>query len=83
MRCLILQTFTTGGDQSYPDCWALIDDPQYLRYKIPTVAHEPFVERMVEAVPLMSDKICTHMLLRVALRDSDSRPWSVAVRPES
>jgi hypothetical protein len=25
-----------GGNRSYPDLWAIIDDPRYLRYKTPT-----------------------------------------------
>jgi hypothetical protein len=70
--CLTPQPFAAGGKWSYPNLWAVTGDP---RYKIPIVALEPFVERVVGAFHLTGGRIGTHMLLQVPPQDSVVRPW--------
>jgi hypothetical protein len=59
----------------YPDFWAVISNPRYPRYKTPTVAPEPSIERVTRAVHLTEGRIGTHMLLWVPSRESVVRPW--------
>jgi hypothetical protein len=36
MGCMAAQPFSTGGNQSYLDFWAITNDPRYPRYKTQT-----------------------------------------------
>jgi hypothetical protein len=72
---MILQSFTTGGNQSYPDFWAITGDLWYPGYKTPTVASNPFIERVAGVIHSIGGRIDTHTLLQVPLQDSMVRPW--------
>jgi hypothetical protein len=50
-------------------CWAVTGVPWYHGYKTPTVALEPFVERVVRVVRSTGGRIGTHMLLWVLAHD--------------
>jgi hypothetical protein len=69
MGCMVPQLFAAGGNWPYLDFWVITGDPRYLGYKTPTVAPEPFVERLAEAIPAMGGRICTHMILWVPPMD--------------
>jgi hypothetical protein len=38
-ECMVSQPFATGGDQSYPEFWAVTGDPRYPGYLTPTIAY--------------------------------------------
>jgi hypothetical protein len=52
---MVLQSFVGGGNWSYLKLWVVADVPRYSGYQTPTVAPEPFVERVDEAVLSMGD----------------------------
>jgi hypothetical protein len=72
---MVSQPFGAGGNQSYPEYWAVTGDLQYPEDKTPTVALEPSVKGVGENVLLMGGKIGIHMLLRALLWDSAVRFW--------
>jgi hypothetical protein len=49
--------------------WVITGVPRYPRYKTPTVALEPFVERVAGGVRSVGGRIGTHMLLWVLSQD--------------
>jgi hypothetical protein len=63
MGCMVLQLFVAGGNRSYPKFWAVTGGPWYLGYITPTVAPEPFVERVAGAGHSTVGRIGTHMVL--------------------
>jgi hypothetical protein len=50
---MILQPFTTRGNQSYLYFWVVTDNPLYLGYKTLTIAPEPSVDPVAGAVHSM------------------------------
>jgi hypothetical protein len=53
MGYLVPQSFAAGGNRLYLDFRAVTDDLRYLGYKTPTVAPEPFLKRVDEAIHSM------------------------------
>jgi hypothetical protein len=49
MRCMVPQSFATGGNQSSLEFWAITGGPRYPGYITLTVAPEPSVERWPES----------------------------------
>jgi hypothetical protein len=75
MGCMVPQSFSTTGNRSYLDLWAVTSDPWYPEYKTPIVAPEPSVERVPGAAHSTGGRIGTQMLLLVPPQDSVVRPW--------
>jgi hypothetical protein len=71
---MVPQPFATGGKWSYLEFWVVTSDPRYPGYKTPTVAPEPSIERVAEAVCSTGGRIGTHMVLWVPSRDSVVKP---------
>jgi hypothetical protein len=63
--------FAARGNRSYPDYWEVTGDLRYPGYKTPTVAPEPFVERVAGAGRSKGCRIGTHMILQGVPRDSE------------
>jgi hypothetical protein len=63
------QLFAAGGNQSYPDSWAITDGPRYSGYNILTLSPEPSIKRVAGAVHSTRGRIGTHALLWLLPRD--------------
>jgi hypothetical protein len=63
--------FAAEGNRSYPDYWAVINDPRYPGYKTPTIAPVPFDKRVAGADHLRDGGIGTHMILWGPPQDSE------------
>jgi hypothetical protein len=73
--CMIPHPFAIGGNQSYLEFWDVTSGPWYLGYITPTVAPEPFVERVARAGHSTVGGIGTHMVLWALPWDSTMRLW--------
>jgi hypothetical protein len=63
MGCMVPLSFATGGNRSYSEFGAVTGGPRYLGYITPTVAPEPYIERVAGVDHSTVGGMGTHMIL--------------------